>query len=98
MEGLVVFERSANSAQRRLAGLEVMAESTDIGDRMRLGNGRAAAAKPTGARGLQASLRAVADQLAREFADRAEDVEHQPCDAGSFSQLVRSALAMVRGI
>jgi len=31
---LVVFERSANSAQRRLAGLEVLAESTDIGDRM----------------------------------------------------------------
>ena len=30
----------------------------------------------TGARGLQAGLRALADQLALEFADRAEDLEH----------------------
>ena len=45
---------------------------TEIGDRL---DDRASAA---GARGLQAGLRALADQLALELGNRAEDAEHQP--------------------
>ena len=77
--GATHADRLGDLLHRVLAVGEHLARDTELvlGD-----DRRAAAVSPAGARGLQAGLGALADQLVLELRDRAEDMKHQPTRRG----------------